>query len=144
MKRLLFAFALCTPLLASAGQLEFSCIGPDAPDCPLAIDATFENERLTVAYVTGPAINLNHPTTTVGYCAISPWNSHVAWTPAGCYETGTYRIINGELTKLQVAKAMVTFEWHQRAGFCMEIFTKVWTTRCWNQNYGGDPNWLIF
>lgn len=143
MKQVFFALVLFAPLFATAGQLRFSCIGPNTPDCPLAIEATLNNERLTVQFITGPAVGGFYPNATLGYCAKSPWRSEAGWTERGCVETGTFRVLNGELTKLQLSKVQPKFEFHSPAAFCMEYFTTEWTTRCFNQNIN-DPSWGIF
>lgn len=117
MKRTIAALALCLPLLAQAGELSISCIGAESRNCLVAIDVTPYRERFTAQFVqktpTGGSV-----ASTLGWCGsdvsgLGRWDSD-----GGCVATGKFRILNGALTKQQLADSAMRFEIHALMALC--------------------------
>ncbi len=121
MNRLLTALALCIPLYVSAAGLTISCIGPESDDCPVADseallatfltrkeDGTFE--RNEVSWCTGFNIGGSGP---------------YRWLPLSqgpCTLDGRHRILNGELTKRQLAESSIAFSTRRYEAFCNTVY----------------------
>jgi len=121
MKRLIAAVALCFPLFASAGQLSISCIGAESSNCPIAIDATLRQERLTAQFLVRNEGG-GYTTSTLGFCGYegSAGSLHRGEWIAGsrCNVSGVFRVVNGELTKQQLADGAIQFEIQTPMAFC--------------------------
>ncbi len=139
MKRLLFALALCAASPCFAGTLKIACIGPESGDCPVAVDATLDTERLSVSFITGPArADGTHATVKTGWCGPSRDRPKGGWgfSEQGCAELGTFRVVNGELTKRQLAQGQVQFGIFSPMAICFEGSLG---PTCVGQNAGFKP-----
>ncbi|MDZ7863398.1 hypothetical protein [Acidovorax sp.] len=106
MKRLLLSLALCAPMLASAATISLSCIGPVSDDCPMAADVTLDREALYIEFSV-PKAGGGFELGTLGWCGVGSQD----WGPGKeCYQQGTYRVLNGELTKRQLGQNHVYFK----------------------------------
>lgn len=109
MKRTVAALALCLPVFVEAAEMSISCIGAESNDCAVAIDVTLDRERLTAQFVQrtsggGSAVS------NLGWCG-SEFSGLGRWdSDGGCVTTGKYRILNGGLTKQQLADGAMRFE----------------------------------
>ncbi len=139
MKRLLIALALCAASPCFAGTLKIACIGPESGDYPVAIDATLDTERLSVSFITGPArADGTHATVKTGWCGPSRDRPKVGWgiSEQGCAEAGTFRVVNGELTKRKLAQGQVQFGIFSPMAICFEGSLG---PTCVGQNAGFKP-----
>jgi len=117
MKQVFATFALCMPVLAQSGELSISCIGAETNSCPVAVDVTLDRERL-IAKFSQKDSSGNHAIGILGWCgdAIS---GHGRWdSDGGCGTTGKFRVLNGELTKQQLADGTMQFEIHTIMAMC--------------------------
>lgn len=121
MKRLISAVALCLPLLAWAGELSISCIGEESASCPVVVDVTLRQERLTAEFQVATAAG-GTSTTTLNFCGYpgsaaniyyGEWVAHQK-----CVVGGKFRVLNGELTKQQLADGVMRFEIHTGMAYC--------------------------
>lgn len=111
MKRALSTIALLVPLVASAGDIAISCIGPESDDCPVAVDVRLELEKLVATFwAAGKSQTLN-------WCSGSTFSAP-HWSSMECNVWGDFRVINGELTKRQLAEGAVSFEIRRLHTFC--------------------------
>lgn len=123
MKLLLLAVLMSWSTIAAAGEVSFSCIGAESDDCPMNVDVTLDDERLNVSGY----VNLHQPNPdrfVLHWCSAkgtagTPSYIPAGWRPVdGCYEKGTFRVLNGELSKRQLATANVFFEVRKSLGLC--------------------------
>lgn len=119
MKRLLLALSLTLPLFATAGTLKISCIGAEVSDCPVAVDVTLANESLTAAIVTGLKPDNTYITTTFGWCGPTAYIEKGYWSLKSCNTTGSFRVIDGEYTKRQLAEGIIQFGVYKPLALCM-------------------------
>ncbi len=116
---LILLAVLSLPLFATAGTIRIACIGPEVADCPVTVDVTLATESLTAAVVTGMRDNTTYTSTSFGWCGPS---SHIAkgyWSSKSCTETGSFRVINGEYTKRQLAQGIIQFGVYRPLAVCM-------------------------
>ena len=117
MKRTFAMFFMAVPLWASAGTISIRCIGPESDNCPIAIDATLSQERLTTQFLLrtpsgGFAANV------LAWCGADGSGVGQWVTGGGCVTSGKFRVLNGELTKQQLADGSIQFEMHAPMAFC--------------------------
>ena len=120
-KRLIFAVALCLPLLASAGELSISCIGEESASCPVVVDVTLRQERLTAEFQVAAAAG-GASTATLNFCGYEGSAANIyygEWVAnQKCVVGGNFRVLNGELTKQQLADGVMKFEIHTVMAYC--------------------------
>lgn len=136
MKNILCTLAISAATLASAGEVAFSCIGPDSDDCSIRVDATISNERLTAMLSTGERPGDVDSTETLGWCGPGDvqTNGYAGWFKfPECHTVGNFRVINGELTKRQLAEGKVTFIFTKVAGICNTTSSTDKKPQCFNR-----------
>jgi len=117
MKRVVSAFALCLPVLAQSGELSISCIGAESSSCPVAVDVTLDRERLTAQFAQKDSSG-NYAIGVLGWCG-DTLSGRGRWdTDRGCVTSGKFRVLNGELTKQQLAEGTMLFEIHTVVAMC--------------------------
>lgn len=114
---LLAVFSL--PLFATAGTIKIACIGPEVADCPVAVDVTLVRESLTAAVVNGMRDQTTYTSTSFGWCGPNSYIDKGYWSSKSCNETGTFRVINGEYTKRQLAEGIIQFGVYRPLALCM-------------------------
>lgn len=118
MKRVLVISALCAPLFAFSAEITISCIGAESDDCPVVVDVNLDGERLVGKFAARPS-----PTSPVQEGRLF-WCSGTTFSGPGwssgeeCTVYGRYRILNGELTKRQMADALLTFDVYRKHTMC--------------------------
>lgn len=121
MKRLISAVALGLPLLACAGELSISCIGEESAICPVVVDVTLRQERLTAEFQVATAAG-GTSTTTLNFCGYEGSAANIyygEWVANNkCVVGGKFRVLNGELTKQQLADGVMRFEIHTVMAYC--------------------------
>lgn len=121
MKRLISAVALCLPLFASAGELSISCIGEESASCPVVVDVTLRQERLTAEFQMATVAG-GPSTTTLNFCGYQGSAANIyygEWVAnQKCVVGGKFRVLNGELTKQQLADGVMKFEIHTGMAYC--------------------------
>lgn len=121
MKRSIAAVALCFPLFASAGELSISCIGEESTNCPVVVDVTLRQERLTAEFQVGTTAG-GFSTTTLNFCGYEGSAAniyHGEWVAnQKCVVGGRFRVLNGELTKQKLADGAMRFEIHTGMAYC--------------------------
>lgn len=121
MKRLILAATLCFPLFASAGELSISCLGAESSNCPVVVDVTLRQERLTAEFQVG-APGGGSSTTTLNFCGYEGSAANIyygEWVASQkCVVGGKFRVLNGELTKQQLADGVIRFEIHTGMAYC--------------------------
>lgn len=119
MKSTMAVLALCLPVLAQAGELSLSCVGAESNHCPVAVDVTLDRERLTAQYVQGMP-GSEQAVVTLGWCGDTA-SGRGRWdTDRGCVTTGKFRVLNGELTRQQLADGAMQFEIHALMAMCQK------------------------
>ena len=122
MIRFLFVLALCCmPLLASAADITISCIGPESDDCPVAVDVVLHRETFVASFdqraADGKWLQRQEVFWCKGMGVDSPYRwLHPAW--GICEPSGTFRTLNGEFTKRQLAENGVSFSTRQVQARC--------------------------
>ncbi|MFN9473019.1 hypothetical protein [Acidovorax sp.] len=120
-KRCISALALCLPLLALAGELSISCVGEESPNCPVVVDVTLRQERLTAEFQVGAAAG-GSTATILNFCGYEGSAANIyygEWVAnQKCVVGGKFRVLNGELTKQQLADGAMRFEIHTVMAFC--------------------------
>lgn len=121
MKRSICAVALCLPLFALAGELSISCMGEESPNCPVVVDVTLRQERLTAEFQVGTPAG-GSTTTTLNFCGYEGSAANIYYghwvANQKCVVGGKFRVLNGELTKQQLADGVMRFEIHTVMASC--------------------------
>ncbi len=124
MKHFFFAISFCLSFAANAGQISFTCIGQESDDCPVTVEVTLDNEMLLVngRDVAAAPVEVRH---TFFWCSERGLPGQPAYVSKGwktglanCNEKGTFRVLNGELTKRQLADADMLFEIRKNVAYC--------------------------
>lgn len=112
MKRMLSAMALVIPFVASAGEISVTCIGPESDDCPVAVDVRLEIEKLVATF------NAGDKAERLSWCGGTTFSAP-RWSSGECSAVwGDFRVVNGELTKRQLAEGAISFEIRRLHTFC--------------------------
>lgn len=117
MKRLLILLAAGAAMQVSAAELTLSCIGPESDDCPVAVDATLQTERLSASFRLG-STGTTPNRVVLDFCTGSA-TSGAGWYADICVSSGTHRVLNGELTKRQLAEGAIIFETRKTQAVCL-------------------------
>lgn len=110
----------CTTLPAVAADITIACIGPESDDCPMALDVRLERETLVASFSLRKADG-TWQREEVYWCKGMGVDSPYRWLgPAWgiCEPTGSFRAVNGEFTKRQLAEASVLFSTRQVQSWC--------------------------
>lgn len=121
MKNLILLAVLSLPMFATAGTIKIACIGPEAADCPVAVDVTLERESLTATVVSGMRDHTTYTSTTLGWCGPNSYIAKGYWSSKSCNETGSFRVIDGEYTMRQLAEGIIQFGVYRPLALCMML-----------------------